>query len=289
MCIPLSLTLSAQFFKDPKIASPPLFSCKWKDMEMFIHSCILYINGWPLKFGTEQNKITWILFHMQTGFSCAWHKYIMSQIFKKTLWYNMADDLLQEIQRWFGDTDKQAMISLKIHTMMQKDKIADEHVQDFEKAALEADYKEYPLIVEFKQSLHSVFRKWLSEIWPQHVIIEEWYNEAIMINRQWHITKAEEAFYGRENQSISSWKTPSNQAEMPSVWNDIRPSYNNSYEQGGYSTFCSFTTTCTATNCFKALAHHCTQWSWYLRNLILPMHIPVFSTGMSHQQFQVPK
>ena len=74
----------------------------------------------------------------------------MAQIFKKTLWYNTVDDLLQEIQRRFGDTDKRATMSLKIRTMMQGDKTAEEHVQDFEKAALEAGYEGFPLIVEFK-------------------------------------------------------------------------------------------------------------------------------------------
>ena len=74
----------------------------------------------------------------------------MAQIFKKTLWYNMADELLQEIQQWFSDMDKQATMLLKICTMMQGDKTADEHIQDFEKAALEASYEGFPLIVEFK-------------------------------------------------------------------------------------------------------------------------------------------
>ena len=117
---------------------------------MFIHSCILYINGHPSEFGTEQNKVTWILSHMQTGSARAWRKYMMAQIFKKTLWYNTADELLQEIQRRFSDTDKRATMSLKIRTMMQGDKMADKHVQDFEKAALEAGYEGFPLIVEFK-------------------------------------------------------------------------------------------------------------------------------------------
>ena len=88
----------------------------------------------------------------------------MAQIVKKTLWYNTADDLLQEIQRRFGDTDKRATMSLKIRTMMQGDKTAEEHVQDFEKAALKAGYKGFPLIVEFKHSIHPVLRKRLSEI-----------------------------------------------------------------------------------------------------------------------------
>ena len=39
---------------------------------------------------------------------------------------------------------------------MQENRTADEHIQDCEKAALEAGYEGYPLIVEFKQSLHSV-------------------------------------------------------------------------------------------------------------------------------------
>ena len=48
--------------------------------------------------------------------------------------------------------------------MMQGDKTADKHVQDFEKAALEAGYDGFPLIVELKQSLHPALRKRLSEI-----------------------------------------------------------------------------------------------------------------------------
>ena len=45
---------------------------------------------------------------------------------------------------------------------------------------------------------------------------------------------------------------------------------------------------CTATDCFKALAHCCTQQPWHLRNPIHLLHALVFSAGMSHQEFQVP-
>ena len=100
---------------------------------------------------------------------------------------------------------------LKIRTMMQGDKTADEHVQDFEKAVLEAGYEGFPLIVEFKQSLHPALQKQLSEIRPQPVTIEEWYNEAMTIDRQWRITKAEEAFYSRANQSRAVRKSPQSQ------------------------------------------------------------------------------
>ena len=76
----------------------------------------------------------------------------------------MADDLLQEIQQRFSDMDKHATILLRIRTIMQGEKTVDEHVQDFEKAALEAGYEGFPLIMEFKCSLHLALRKHLSEI-----------------------------------------------------------------------------------------------------------------------------
>ena len=55
-------------------------------------------------------------------------------------------------------------MSLKIRTMMQGERTADEHVQDFEKAALEAGYEGFQFIMEFKQLLHPMLRKHLSEI-----------------------------------------------------------------------------------------------------------------------------
>ena len=64
--------------------------------------------------------------------------------------------------------------------------------------------------------------------------IEEWYKEAITIDQQWRITKAEEAFYGRANQSGAVRKPPQSQAGTSSECNAPQPSYNNSYGQGSY-------------------------------------------------------
>ena len=124
-------------------------------------------------------------------------------------------------------------MSLKIRTMMQGDRTAEEHIQDFEKAALEAGYEGFPLIVEFKRSIHPALRKRLSEIRPQPITIQGWYNEAITIDRQWRITKAEEAFYGKANQSGAARKPPQSQAGTTLERNAPRQSYN-SYGQGGY-------------------------------------------------------
>ena len=110
--------------------------------------------------------------------------------------------MLREIDQKFGDTDKRTTQSLKIRTLQQRDKLADEHVQDFEKAALEAGYEGYPLVVEFKCSLNAGLWIRLTELQPMPVTIEQWYNEAIMMDHQWKVAKTEEAFYGKVNGTV---------------------------------------------------------------------------------------
>ena len=79
-----------------------------------------------------------------------WRDYVVSLMYYNQHSFSSSDELLQEINWKFRDMDKRITQSLKIHIMQQGDKPADEHVQDFEKAALEASYGRYPLVVEFK-------------------------------------------------------------------------------------------------------------------------------------------
>jgi len=78
----------------------------------------------------------------------------------------------------------------------------DEHVQEFEKAALEAGYKGYPLVVEFKRSLNSGLRRRLTELLPMPTTIQQWYDKAITMDRQWKVARTEESFYGKVNRTM---------------------------------------------------------------------------------------
>jgi len=80
--------------------------------------------------------------------------------------------------------DKKTTQSLKIRTIQQGDRLADKHVQEFEKAALEAGYKGYPLVVEFKCLLKSELRRRLTELQPMPITIQQWYDEAITMVHQ---------------------------------------------------------------------------------------------------------
>ena len=110
---------------------------------------------------------------------------------------------MNEIESKFGEEDKRTTMSLKIRTMVQGEKHADEHVQEFQRAALEAGYDGYPLVVEFKRSLNVGLRRQLQSLRPQPITISQWYKEAVTVDRQWRVAKAEEAFYNKANNSTA--------------------------------------------------------------------------------------
>jgi len=142
------------------------------------------MNGRKSEFPDEDAKIYWILSYMQTGSAKTWPDYVVILMYKGQQSFSTSDELLKEIDRKFGDTDKRTMQSLKIRTIQQGDRSADEHVQEFEKAALEAGYEGYPLVVEFKCSLNAGLWRRLMELRPMPVTIEQWYDEAITMDFQ---------------------------------------------------------------------------------------------------------
>ena len=106
--------------------------------------------------------------------------------------------------------------------MIQGDKHTDEHVQEFQRAALEAGYEGYPLVVKFKRSLNAGLRRQLQNIRPQPITIGQWYKEAITVDCQWRVAKAEEAFYNKANGSATK-----KEADKPKESRPNQPRQNN--------------------------------------------------------------
>ena len=177
--------------KELKIAAPLHFTGKHDETESFINSCTLYMNGRKSEFPDKEVKIYWILSYMTLGMAKTCRDHVVSLMYQRQHNLSTSDEL----------SDKRTTQSLKLRTMQQGDKPADKHVQDFEKAVLEAGYDGYPLVVEFKRFLNQGLRRRLTELRPGLVTIEQWYDEAIRTDCQWRIAKAEEAFYGKVNQS----------------------------------------------------------------------------------------
>ena len=111
------------------MAVPLPFSKKREETEMFINSCRLYMSACPSEFYDEQAKVYWVLSFMQTGMAQNWRNFIVSHIAQGRINYMTVEQFLGEIEKKFGDMDKHTTSLLKLRTMVQGDKHADEHVQ----------------------------------------------------------------------------------------------------------------------------------------------------------------
>jgi len=67
------------------------------------------MNGQKSEFSDEDAKIYWILLYMQTGSAKTWHDYIVTLMYKGQQSFSTSDELLKEINRKFGDTDKRTI------------------------------------------------------------------------------------------------------------------------------------------------------------------------------------
>ena len=95
--------------KEPKITTPLHFTGKCDETKSFIISCTLYMNGWKSEFPDEDVKIYWILSYMTVGAAKTWRDYIVSLMYRNQHSFSSSDELLQEIDWKFRDTNKRIM------------------------------------------------------------------------------------------------------------------------------------------------------------------------------------
>ena len=83
------------------------------------------MNGRKSEFPDKEVKIYWILSYMTLGVAKTWRDHVVSLMYQRQHNLSTSDELLQEIDRKFGDTDKKTTQSLKLRTMQQGDKPMD--------------------------------------------------------------------------------------------------------------------------------------------------------------------
>ena len=96
----------------------------------------------------------------------------------------------------FGDPNEKDTKVFTITTINQGEKSADEHVQDFKLATFDSGYEGVALIYEFKCSLNKGLCEKLNNLERRPLKIEDWYSEAMRLDRQWRQAKTKEKIFG---------------------------------------------------------------------------------------------
>jgi len=77
--------------------------------------------------------------------------------------YEAVREFLVNIKREFGEGDKQTVKVAELKKLEQGEKIMEEFIQEFRRAARESGYKERPLVEEFKREINGTICQRLIE------------------------------------------------------------------------------------------------------------------------------
>jgi len=106
--------------------------------------------------------------------------------------YESAEEFLTSLKREFGGGEEESVKAAELRKLEQREKIMEEFVQEFKKAARGSRYEGRPLVKEFKQGMNGGIRRKLMEAENPLASIEQWYRRAMALDRNWRESKREE-------------------------------------------------------------------------------------------------
>ena len=115
-----------------------------------------------------------MLSYVQGGLADIWKENILEDLKKRLLEYETVREFLADIKKEFGEGDKGSMKVVELKRLEQGSKTMEEFVQ------------------EFKRGMNGMIRRKLIEAECQLSLIEQWYNRAIAIDRNWRKSRREE-------------------------------------------------------------------------------------------------
>ena len=96
------------------------------------------------------------------------------------------------MKKEFGRGEEEATKAAELRWLEQGGRPMEEFVQVFKRMARESGYEGRPLIEEFKKGINGGIRRKLIEAENPPASIEQWYQRATALDRNWRESKREE-------------------------------------------------------------------------------------------------
>jgi len=116
---------------------------------------------------------------------------MLENLEERLLEYEMVGEFLADIRKEFRGGDEESVKVAELKRLEQEEKTMEEFVQEFRRAVIGSGYKGR-LLVEFKKGINTTICRRLMESEWQPGSIEQWYDRAIILDRNWRESRREE-------------------------------------------------------------------------------------------------
>jgi len=137
--------------------------------------------------------------------------------------YESVEELLTSLRKEFGGGAEESVKAAELRRIEQRERTMEEFMQEFKRMARGSGYKRRPLIEEFKRGINGRIRRKLMEAKNPPASIEQWYQRAMALNRNWRESRREEERLRKKETGGGGQKQEKQNLPQPLVWQRRQP------------------------------------------------------------------
>ena len=171
--------------------SAEVFNGTSSKVSEFITVCRLYIRI-KLREAAVKEQFQWVFSYVQRRLVDVWKENTLEDLEEGLLEYKIVGEFLADIKKEFGRGDEKLGKVAELKRLEQRGKTMEEFVQEFRRVARGSGYERRLLVEEFKRGINATICQRLIELEWQPGSIEQWYDRAISLDRNWRKSRKEE-------------------------------------------------------------------------------------------------
>jgi len=173
-----------------EVAKPAIFNGKAGRVGGFVSACKIYIKN-KLRGETVEGQVQWALSYVQGGLADVWKENLMEELESGEMEYESIEEFFTSLKKEFSGGEEEAVKAAELRRIEQGGKMMEEYVQEFKRIARGSGYKGRPLVEEFKRGMNGGIRRKLMEVENLPTSIEQWYQRATALDRNWWESRRE--------------------------------------------------------------------------------------------------
>jgi len=177
-----------------------------------------------MREGTVEEQVIWVLSYVQGGSADIWKENVMEELEAGEMEYESIEEFFTSMKKEFGGEEEEATKAAELRRLEQGGRSMEEFVQIFKRIARGSGYEGRPLIKEFKRGINGRIQRKLMEAENPPASIEQWYQRAMALDRNWRESRREEERLKKKEVAGGALKQEQRQSlPRPLVWQRRQP------------------------------------------------------------------
>lgn len=193
-----TLTSTKQF----KVASPDVFDGTLSKSESFLRQLSLYFLAKKSDFADDENKVTFALSFMKNGTAGPWADRAVERMEEGDEVFEGWDHFKELFRASFADPDPSGTARFKMDQIRQGSRSADEYVAEFREMTSKTGYNDQAHVEKFEKGLNSALIDCIYSLPEMPVMLKEWMEWAMKLDRQWRQREAHKKALGNPSTNI---------------------------------------------------------------------------------------